>query len=66
MGTVEMVSGRWKYRGVCSVVGVSKADWGCGRWIVEVYKRFAGSAGWGPHYLVILRLERLDNSCRGA
>ena len=38
MGTVEVMSWEWKYRRVCCVVGVSKADWGCGRWIVEVYK----------------------------
>ena len=38
VGTVKMVNGEWKYWRVCGVVGVSKADWGCGRWIVEVYK----------------------------
>jgi hypothetical protein len=38
VGTVEMVNGEWEYWRVCGVVGVSKADWGCGRWIVEVYK----------------------------
>ena len=39
MRTVTVVNKKWKYLGVCCVVGVSKADWGCGRWIVEVYKR---------------------------
>ena len=38
VGTIKMVNWEWKYWGVCGVVGVSKADWGCGRWIVEVYK----------------------------
>ena len=40
MGTVEVMSGEWKQGRVCCVVGVSKADWGCGWWIVEVYKWF--------------------------
>ena len=66
MGTVKMMNGEREYWRVCSVVGVSKADWGCGRRIVEVYKRFAGSASWGPHYLAILCLEFLDNSRHGA
>ena len=38
VGTVKMVNREWKYWRVCGVVGVSKVDWGCGRWIVEVYK----------------------------
>ena len=66
MGTIKVVNGEWEYWGVSSVVGVSKADWSCGGWFVEVYKRFAGSTSWGPHHLAILRLERLDNSCHGA
>ena len=66
MGTVKMMNGEWKYWGVCGVMRVSKADWGCRGWIVEVYKRFAGSTSWGPHHLAIHRLEHLDNSCRGA
>ena len=45
--TVKMVSWKWEYWGVCGVVRVSKADWGCGRWIVEVYKRFPGHVHWG-------------------
>ena len=36
--TVKVVSWEREYSGVCSVVRVSKVDWGCGRWIVEVYK----------------------------
>ena len=36
--TVEMVSREWEYRGFCGVVGVSKADWGSGRRVIEVYK----------------------------
>ena len=47
MRTVKMVSREWEYRGICGVVGVFKADWGCGRWIVEVYKRFPGRVHWG-------------------
>ena len=38
MRTVTVMNREWEYCGVCSIVGVSKADWGCGRWIVEVYK----------------------------
>ena len=45
--TVKMMSGEWEYWGVCSVVRVFKADWGCGRWIVEVYKRFPSRIHWG-------------------
>ena len=36
--TVKMVDWEWEYWRVGSVVRVFKADWGCGRWIVEVYK----------------------------
>jgi hypothetical protein len=64
--TVKMVSWKWEYRRVCSIVGVSKADWGCGGWIVEVYKWFAKCISWGHRYLATLHLERLDNNCRGA
>ena len=45
--TTEMMEWKWEYWGVCCVVGVSKADWGCGRWIVEVYKWFPGHICWG-------------------
>ena len=45
--TVKMMSWEREYWGVCGVVGVSKANWGCGRWIVEVYKRFPGCVHWG-------------------
>ena len=38
VGTVKMMSGEWKQLRVCGVMGVSKADWGFGRWVVEVYK----------------------------
>ena len=37
VGTMKMVNWEWKYWRVGGVVGVSKVDWGCGRWIVEVY-----------------------------
>ena len=36
--TIGMVDWEWKYWGVGGVVRGSKADWGCGGWIVEVYK----------------------------
>ena len=45
--TVKMVNREREYRGVSGVVRVSKADWGCGRWIVEVYKRFPERVHWG-------------------
>jgi hypothetical protein len=38
VGTMKVMSGEWKQLRVCGVVGVSKADWGFGRWVVEVYK----------------------------
>ena len=47
MRTVTVMNREWEYCGVCSIVGVSKADWGCGRWIVEVYKRFPRCIHWG-------------------
>ena len=46
--TMEVMSWERKQWGVCGVVRVSKADWGCGRWVVEVYKRFPGRIHWGP------------------
>ena len=66
VGTKETVSWEQEYWRVCGVVGVSKADWGCGGWIVEVYKWFAEGVCWGHYRFVTFRLERLDNSCRGA
>ena len=36
--TIKVMDREWKYWGVCRVVRVSKANWGCGRWVVEVYK----------------------------
>ena len=36
--TVEMMDGEWEQLRVCGVVRISRADWGFGRWIVEVYK----------------------------
>ena len=47
VGTVKMVDWKWECWGVCGVVGVSKADWGCKRRIVEVYKQFLGRIHWG-------------------
>ena len=38
MGTVKVMHGEWKQLRVCGVVGVFRADWGFGGWIVEVYK----------------------------
>ena len=66
MGTVEMVSREWEYRRICCVVGSSNANWGCGRWIVEVYKCFSEHVHWGLYRCSAFRLERLDNSCLGA
>ena len=66
MGTMEVVSWEREYWGVCCVVGSSKADWGCGRWIVEVYKRFPECVHWGLYRHLVFRLGRLDNSCLGA
>ena len=51
---------------VCGIVGVFKMDWGCGRRIVEVYKRLAERISQGHHYFVTLHLGRLANNCRGA
>ena len=45
--TMKLVSWKREYRGFCGIVGVSKADWVCGRWVVEVYKRFPGRVHWG-------------------
>ena len=38
VGTVELVNWNREDGIVCCIMGVSKADWGGGRWIVEVYK----------------------------
>ena len=38
MGTMKVMSGEWEQLRVCGVVRISRADWGFGRWIVEVYK----------------------------
>ena len=66
VGTVTMMDGEREQWRVCSVVGVFKADWGCGGWIVEVYKRLAKRISRGHCHFVTLRLEHLDNNCRGA
>ena len=66
VGTVEMVNWEWKQRGVCGVMRVSKVDWDCRGWIVEVYKRFPGRIHWGSYRHVVFCLGRLDNSCLGA
>ena len=50
--TVMMMCWEWKYRGLCGVVRVSKADWGSERRIVEVYKQFPGRVHWGS--LIVL------------
>ena len=42
VGTMVVVSREGEYRWVGGIVRVFETDWGCGRWIVEVYKRFPG------------------------
>ena len=36
--TVEVVCWEWENGRICCIVGIVNADWGCGRWVVEVYK----------------------------
>ena len=36
--TVEVMCWEWEDEGICCVVGIVNADWGCGWWMVEVYK----------------------------
>ena len=50
--TVRMVDWEWKYWRVGSIVGGSKADWGCGWWIVEVYIGLLGHVRWGSLIVV--------------
>ena len=64
--TVEMVCWEWKEMRVCCVVGIVNADWGCGWWIVEIYKRFSRRVHWGPYLCAVFLSERLDNNRRGA
>ena len=64
--TMEMMCWEWEDEGICCVVGVVNADWGCGWWIVEVYKGFSRRAHWGLYRCVVFLLERLDNNCQGA
>ena len=67
VGTMKMMSGEWKQLRVCGVVGVFKADWGFGRWVVEVYKWFPGYSHEGNSYRrAVFCRWRLDNSCLGA
>ena len=44
---MEMMCWEWEEVRICCVVGVVNVDWGCGWWIVEVYKRFSGRVHWG-------------------
>ena len=63
VGTVGMVDWEWKYWRVGSIVGGSKADWGCEGGIVEVYKWSTMCIRRGHCHFGLLRLEHLDNSC---
>ena len=38
VGAMRMVNWEREYRRLGCIVGVFKIDWGCGRWVVGVYK----------------------------
>ena len=63
---MEVMNWEWEYERVSCVVGVVRADWGCGRWLIEVYKCFSVRVHWGRYQCTVFRWERLDNICLGA